>query len=324
MPNIPQKYLNSTSGREALAITRHCLASGMTVMDMASQLTARYRRAGGPVRSHLGRFLTAVYDFDSPDTARDCARLFNLELFDDLTVSQSIYITGYESNARLPWRKRYSSKVTSCSQVIDPYQSSLWPMTVSPSATDNVLTIDIADAVYAIMTSDGTLNLFVLENTPGDILIDEDPFVDEAPLYFTSSTHFTSPVFRIKLAKQILDHCLMEIGYPHIPVKMTVIFTAHDANLINLEDYTAHEAWKDIELLMLKTILPKYAFNHSRSLIDKNDRADSLKNQMRAALIYSICATSILYHSICDDNLATHLNPRTLAAQCKKNNIFDR
>lgn len=188
----------------------------------------------------------------------------------------------------------------------------------------NVLTIDIADAIYAIMKGDGTLNLYVMENCPDDILIDEEPFADEAPLYFTSSTHFTSPVFKVKVVKQILDHCLEEIGYPHIPVKMTVIFTAHDANLINIEDYARHESWKDIEVLMLKSILPNYAFNNSRSFIDKNEDANSLKNQMRAALIHSICATSILYHSICDDNVATNLNSSILASQCKKNNIFDQ
>lgn len=322
MKNIPQKYFNSTCRREALANIRRCLASGMTVKDMASQLTARYRKGGNLVKSHIGSFLTSVYDFDSPETARECAGLFHIDTCGDLTVSQSVYISGYEENEPLFWRKQYSGDVTSWSQVLNPYPSQYWPMTVAPSASENVLTIDVGDALYAIMHSDGTLNLYVMENCPGDILIDEDPFNDEAPLYFTSSSHFTSPVFRVKVVKQILDHCLEEIGYPYIPIKMTVIFTANDANLINIDDYCRHEAWKNIEVVMQKSVLPNYIFNHSLDLIDRNDSAGSLKNQMRATLIYSICATSILYHSICDDNVATNLTPRILAAQCKKNNIF--
>ncbi len=322
MKKIPQKYLYSTNQREARAFIRQCLASGMTVKDMAAQLTTKYRTSGAAVREHLGKLLSIIYDFDSPKIACHCARFFGINLIDGLSVSESVYIEGYSDNEQIFKRKEFSSNVTSYMPVVSPFPSNRWPLTVAPSAHENVLTISSEHNIYAVMGADNELNLFILEPCPNDILIDEDVFDDEEPLYFTEHSHFTSPVFRINLANRILDYCLAEIGYPHIPVKKKVIFTSHEANLMNLDDYRCHSSWLNVEVIMLKSIVPAYAINKSRCILDKERAPKDLKNQLREMLFFSISATAMLYESVCSEKLTLSVTPKTLSALCKRNYIF--
>lgn len=322
MKKIPQKYLYSTNQREARAFMRQCFASGMTAKDMAAQLTAKYRTSGAAVREHLGKLLSIIYDFDSPETARQCARTFGLSLIDGLSVSESVYIEGYSDDEQIFKRKEFSSNVTSYMQVVDPFPSSRWPLTVAPSTCKDVLTISSEHNIYAVMGADNELSLFILEPCPDDILIDEEVFGDEEPLYFTEHSHFTSPVFRINLANRILDHCLAEIGYPHIPVKKRVIFTGNEANLINLEDYRSHDSWQNVEVIMLKSIVPTYAINKSRCILDKERAPKDFKNQLREMLLFSISATAILYESVCRERQTLSVTPKTLSTLCRRNYIF--
>jgi len=322
MKKIPQKYLCSTNQREARAFIRQCLASGITVKDMAAQLTAKYRTSGAAVREHLGKLLSIIYDFDSPEIARQCARIFGLSLIDGLSVSESVYIEGYSDDEQIFRRKEFSSNVISYMPVVSPFPSSRWPLTVASSACEDVLTISSEHNIYAVMGADNELNLFILEPCPNDILIDEDIFGNEEPLYFTEHSHFTSPVFRINLAKRILDHCLAEVGYPHIPVKKKVIFTSHEANLMNLDDYRCHDSWKDVEVIMLKSVVPAYAINKSGCILDKERAPKDLKNQLREMLLFSISATAMLYESACSERLTLSMTPKILFALCRRNNIF--
>ena len=323
MKKIPQKYLSATNHREARAFMRQCLASGMSVKDMAAQLTAKYRASRSIVREHLGALLSIIYDFDSPETARKCARMFGHDLVEDLSVSESVYISGYSQDERIFRRKQFSSEVTSYKPVVDSFPSSRWPFTVSPSASGDVLTISREHNIYAMLDAGNELNLFILEPCPDDILIDEELFGNDEPLYFTESSHFTSPVFRINLIAHILDYCLTEIGYPHIPVKKKVIFTSHEANLVNLDDYLSHKDWKDVEVIMLKTVIPEYAINKSSCILDRKRSLDDVKNQLREMLLFSISATAMLYGAVCNERLTLSVTPKNLSALCRKNHIFE-
>lgn len=323
MKQIPQKYLSATNQREARASVRRWLAAGMSVRDMAAQLTAKYRTSRSRVREHLGMLLSIIYDFESPETSRKCARIFGHDLVDGLSVSESVFMSGYSEGERIFRRKQFSGAVTSYKPVVDLFPSSRYPFTVSPSVCGDVLTVSGKHNIYAVPGADNELNLFILEECPEDILIDEEVFGDDEPLYFTEHSHFTSPVFRINLIAHILDHCLAEIGYPHIPVKKKVIFTSREANLVNLDDYLSHPDWKDVEVIMLKTVIPEYAIDKSSCILDRKRPIDDLKNQLREMLLFSISATAILYEAACNERITLSMTPRNLSALCERKHIFE-
>ncbi len=324
MKNIPKKFLAASHDRCARAVIRNCLESGASVRDMALQLTEKYRQSGPRVRAHLGRLLSIIYDFEASDIAEECARMFGLEVKEGLNVSQSVYISGYRDDETLYWRKNYTLEVMCRKEILEPYPAGDYPMTIPPRDLENVLTINGDDKLFAFMESDGTINFFVTENCPHDILVDEEKMFDEAPLYFTEHSHFISPVFKLKMVRTIFNYCLREIGFPNIRIKMTAFFTHPGVNLINIDEYeqggASHAHWKGINVVMLKNVLPHYPLGNSIVFIDRD--SEPLVNQLQSTIVYSVAATSILYEEICRRNLRTKLSPTTLASLCKSCGIF--
>lgn len=266
--------------------------------------------------------LTTVYDFGSPAIALDCAKHFGLELKEGLGVSQSVFISGYDDGEPLYWRNRYSYSVEHRPEVIADYPADKWKLTVEPDCQSHVLTINARNNIYALVDGNGTLNIFVLESCPATILIDEECFNDEPPLYFTEYSHFISPVFKVNVTARILSYCLEQIGFPYIPVNKKVIFTSNEAELINRDDYVNHDEWKDVEIIMQNTMPGQYIFNTSRCLAVSTEKYNSPLNQLLGGLLYSLSATGIIFEASLDSCNLTRLDAKTLDQICKKRGIF--
>ncbi len=325
MKNIPEKYYKEENQREALANLRRCLASGMTVKDIAKQLTSKYEHASDSQKKHIGKLLASVYDFESRTTAKACALLFSIKMLNSLSVGESAYIDGYEDSDMVSFKKMYSLEVIGgMGEVFDNYQGGRSRI-LSPASNSNVLTISKDDNIYAVIHSKGNMSIFIVESCDTDILVDEESFMSEAPLYFTESTHFVSPVFKIKQVKSIFDYCLKEIGYPAISVNQKVIFADMRANLINRSEYVGEVAdrddWNGIDVIMYKEIVPDYPISDICDL-EYDYCENELKLQLRCQLIHSVGATAKIYNSICKDNKMLKLTPTILSKLCKKNNIF--
>lgn len=326
MNKIPWTLFSSGRDKESLTAIRRCLASGLTVRDMAQQITERYRSARPKVRLHLGRMLASVYDFDSHETAAECARMFGFELIEGLSVSQSIYLSLYSPGEKLYWEKEFSSRVTTWQPIVESFPADRWPMIVPSGADSNILTIDSEDNIYVTMNDDRSVTLFILNDWKCDILIDEEPMFNDPPLYFTELSHFVSPVFKLKIARRLLDYCLTSIGYPFINIRMKVIFTHPEAGLLNREEYDVgggnHRMWEGIDVLMLRSILPAYAFSETRFFLW--DDPESLQGNLYTALLHSMAAVSILYNYVRTKEQMLKINDSTLSSLCSKNEIFDK
>ncbi len=325
MKNIPQKYYNVKNQREARANLRRLLSSGMTVKDIALQLSARYDDANASEKEHLGKLLASVYDFQSKTTAQKCAFLFGNKMWKNLSVGESIFIEGYQESENLFFRKLYSCEVVdNMTAVRDKYEGGRRRI-LPPSSMENVLTISKAHNIYAVIHADGEVSIFIVDSCDTDVLIDEESFMGESPLYFTESSHFVSPVFKIKIVKKILEYCLKEIGYPAISVKPKVIFADLRANLINRCEYEGPESdrddWKGIEVIMYRDVDPEYPISNIGDLMYE-ETGNPLMHQLRVALIHSISATAILCKAISDNKKMIKLTPMVLAKMCKENNIF--
>lgn len=325
MKNIPQKYYKVKNQREALGNLRRLVSSGLDVKDMALQLSSRYETADDAEKKHIGKLLASTYDFKSSIIAKECAFLFGLKMRNYLSVGENMFIEGYQENENLLFRKHYSNVVIENAAVLfDNFEGGRRRILQSSSMA-NVLTINKAHRIYATIHSGGEVSIFIVESCGSDMLVEEASVMGDVPLYFTESTHFVSPVFRIKLVKIILDYCLKEIGYPAIKINPKVIFADLRANLLNRSDFEGPEAiyddWNGIEIIMYRDVDPEYPITDIVNWVSM-ERENELLFQLRSALVNSISATALICNAICEDNKMPKLTSSALAALCKKNNIF--
>lgn len=308
---------------------RQFLEDGLNVEDMARELTALYRDSSSKVRYYLGKLLSSVYDFTAQDIATLCAELFDIKKYPDLTVSESIYISDYEESETLYWRNTFTDEVTYWEPLVSPFPEEKNPMVIDPAYVGNVLTVDSEDDIYVLRDKDNGIHLFTVEEGEEDILIDEQCFESTPAYYYTATQYFVSPVFRVKRAKQILEYCLKAIGYPYIPVRMTVVFTARKTNLLNSEDFLPggifEDSWKGVNVILQKQILPEPVFNNARNFMGGGFDPDSIHGSLYAGMLHSVAATSILYGALrTEAGNYPPLTSKLLAAQCHKSDIFHK
>lgn len=325
MKNIPQKYYKEKNQREALSNLRRIVSSGLSVKDIALQLSSRYETADDSEKKHIGKLLASVYDFKSSTIAKECAFLFGYKMREWLSVGENMFIEGYHEKDNLLFRKQYSNRVIENSaKLFDNFEGGRRRILQSASM-ENVLTINKAHQLYAAIHTNGEVSIFIVESCGSDMLVEEVSVMGDVPLYFTESTHFVSPVFKIKLVKIILDYCLKEIGYPAITINPKVIFADVRANLLNRSDFEGPEAiyddWKGIEIIMYSDVDPKYPINDV-GCWGPMESENGILLQLRAALINSLSATALICNTICEETKMPKLTSAALAALCKKHKVF--
>lgn len=329
MKSLPFRFLLPAYSRKSFAIVRSSLESDLTVEEIADELTKIYKNSCVEVQYHIGRLLAFIYDFEAQDIAAECAKMFELPTYTDLTVSESIYITGYDTDESLYWRNEYTEKVTCWEPIIAPFPEEKFPMVINPSCVGNVLTIDSVDGVYVLRDKDNAIHLFTVDEGEEDVLIDEQVYGDTPAYYYTATKYFVSPVFRVKRVKQILEYCLSIIGYPYIPIRMTVVFTERNAFLLNSDDFLPggeyEDAWKGVNVILQTQLLPEPVFPEAKNFMGSAIDPESIHGDLYAGMLNSIAATSILYGALrTKDGTYPPLTSKLLASECLKNEIFKK
>lgn len=104
---------------------------------------------------------------------------------------------------------------------------------------------------------DGAGSLVLLGVIPVEnaVLVDEEMFADEEPLYFTESTHFVSPVYLLDRAEILIKELLQIVGYPHLRIRHVVVYDGGaDCYPINEDDmWESDTQWlgRDLENLII-------------------------------------------------------------------------
>ncbi|MBQ2434897.1 MAG: hypothetical protein II269_02040 [Bacteroidaceae bacterium] len=87
------------------------------------------------------------------------------------------------------------------------------------------------------------------------VLVDEEMFADEEPLYFTESTHFVSPVYLLDRAEILIKELLQIVGYPHLRIRHIVVYDGGaDCYPINEDDmWESDTQWlgRDLDNLII-------------------------------------------------------------------------
>lgn len=100
----------------------------------------------------------------------------------------------------------------------------------------------------------GALVLLGVIPVKSAVLVDEDMFGDEPPLYFTESTHHVSPVYYMDRASILLRELLNLVGYPHLRIRHVVVYDGADCYPINEEDmWESDTQWlgRDLDNLVI-------------------------------------------------------------------------
>ena len=101
----------------------------------------------------------------------------------------------------------------------------------------------------------GSLVLLSVLPVDSAVLVDEELFGDEEPLYFTESTHFVSPVYLLDKATILIRQILRRINYPHLRIRHIVVYDGEDCYPINEDDaWESDKQWfgRDLENLVIR------------------------------------------------------------------------
>lgn len=326
MKTIPKKYLSAKFVREARSLVRSWSQKGESDEALVQEIIEAYGAAKNRNRFHLGALLAMVFDLKCPDAAKKCAKLFNIPLADGCSVSESIYATGISDEVLTPWRKDFSPKVMMWHPIVEELNIDKYPLVVYPSMADRVLTIHQSDAIYVYRRTDGALNLFLLHPSAENILIDEEQFADEAPLYFTEKTHFVSPIFKLRLVMLLLDFVLGEVGYPPLKIDLTAVFISPQAYLLNYDCYAPGgdnvADWEGATVIMRRDHLNEYLFTDVSRILVEGDFGEFAENEINSKLLGAFAAVSILYGNIDFHDEMGKYDSVYLKSLCKKYAIF--
>lgn len=297
---IAKKYLSSASGLSSYHQVRKWVHKGATVKEIAEALTASYGEAKDKDKLHISTMLALAYDFASPKLAEKCLGLTGAARKSRMSVGQTVFLRRCEQLDYVDWVKVYSDSVRKWKPLVEKFDTDQWHDIIYEEHSGRVLTVDREDHIHALRSNDGSLTLFILNDCNSDMLIDESSFISDAPLYFTESTHFVSPVYKINLVGKILDYCFAMVGYPPVNIKREVIFTSSSAKLMNIDEYTGLGSrvrdWDGVTVGFSAKSASPYFYDCIHFLDEF--KVNSFRNNVLNMMIDSLAAASMLYKRI--------------------------
>lgn len=316
---IPKKYLSPSTGGEAFIRMRGWLKGELAVGTALRQLSAEYAAAKSDAkRLHVGRLIAFVM-YEGGDVGAKVAEEFGAEMVPGWTVAESLLREVFPEGVK--WRRCFGD-------FVDDYEPPKFTARrlerVVANAGEAVL--PLATDIVAFRGLHGELRFAALNDCPSDILVDEEIFVtEEPPLYFTESSHFISPVHKLRLMERIATHMLTEIGYPPLKIRLSVVFTADEVTLVNREEYdggASSDDWAGVEVILLKEHEESPLLRSGLSF-DEMPRSGMSAWEMSKALRTALQATSVIYrHLGREEGFASNLTLKRLRELCNNFRIF--
>lgn len=317
MNTIAKKYLLRRNSKQALAMLRYYTAK-LGLLPAGSILESEYRTAKDPNRYHIGAMMANVMELEDPEAARQCAMAFGVHLYPGFSVGENIMASEYLNDETILWRhiirqtvKNITAGINSLPGIVKNTGSSTF-YNISSSGKDNI---------FAYITYHGSLHVVCVNNTDDAILIDEEEFCGELPLYFTESDHFISPVFKLKTIGNILDFLMMETGYPSIPVKYSVVFDHQKASLCNKDEYADSADWAGISVLTAQDDRHDQYFFDDAASDDKAGPTDAYR-KIRCMLASILEGLSFIYNVLAKEGKLDKTTDAELRKLARSHNLF--
>ena len=106
------------------------------------------------------------------------------------------------------------------------------------------------DGIYAYRDLDGTLVLSVKIRQTEDILAAEELLNNEVPYYYTPSSHFVSPVWKLRAMRKAIQETFTFLEFPFVPIRYQVILPLKEQKFLD-EDKLWKKDWKDLPLKII-------------------------------------------------------------------------
>ncbi len=326
---MPKKYLSYRNQSDAIHLMRKWIAeSGVQVVF--DFLIEAYKVAESQDKHYIGCLIAMTFDMRLPKHAYECAAKLGIQLDKDFSVGESLLANLMKEDLDKGWRKIFSDKVVYTPiYTEDDFDSFEHPLIFSNSCSRKIAALSYRDQIHVIRESDGAIGIVIIDKIKDSVLIDEESFQgakgEEYPLYFTESTHYVSPVFRLRVIGKLLEFFLREIGYPTVKIRYTVVFNSPEASLINISDYFPGgefaEQWADIRVCLRKDYRDNYVFHDILSCIGGEG---SIGLKVSTGLLNCLAAVKILYHELCysERMLEACKSDASIRKLCKEFSIF--
>lgn len=256
MKRIPAFYLLPSRLDECSHALRMLMIDELIPPEQALEdIAAARRQAESPAdRRKLAALALQIFDlFGSPGIA-ELVEMLNLrpERGHSLSETAAHVVFGYSGEKNLTFRE----KEIGFGRMTLPHELPQDILLCNPASRMNI--IYITPQIMVHREADGTLCVTCTNNNGQDILIDEERFNGERPLYFTESTHFVSPVYMVNSFTAVLLYALRLLGYPMMRVHRKVYFSHPGAYFINFDDYTGENSdnsdWEGVEVVTRKQL----------------------------------------------------------------------
>lgn len=297
-----------------------------TPQDIAGALVNAYSEASEANKEHIGKLLAMVFESRSEELAEECAGKYGVKIRPCRSVGESICVGDCDNISDLRFRMDFTRLVKGWPTVVEEFRKDRYTHIVPSDAVRQILAISITDRIHVFRHIDGSVRLFIIEDIPASILVDEEKFGDEPPMYFTESSHFLSPVFKLNLVERLLDFCLAKIGYPYVKVLKSVVFSSPEAELINGADYfpggDCAQQWEGVEVVLRRYNRNNTIFRDITSFLKPENLENALENEHTAMLLFALGAVSLMYKEIIDTRRNYYPSDHALDKMAKSIGIF--
>lgn len=300
MNHIPEYLLSSKRLGECSRSLRFLALEGVPEDVMAHDLAAAYARfEGEEERRKIAAMILQLAESCGCSKVDGLAKRIGIPSLGHHTYAETIAhsIFGYRGCTTL----RFSDEVEEydiSGERVDFREPRL--VAADPDMR-RMIPISRRDSIVAYRTAEGQLTLAAFCDAVGDVLIDEESFCDEWPLYFSEKCHFRSPVACVLTARKVLECVLSIIGYPPMRIRPAVFFTAHDCVLINDQDYMGWDAprcdeWPDVEVTMRGDIAGRLFVGRTLDLDPFRTLGDM--DKIDRQLYLALKATAMVYKTL--------------------------
>lgn len=238
----PKTYEKRANRIGAVRMARNWLTRDITPEGMVKFYHDVYKKCGKDADEQRKVLAIMAYcmSLADDDFAIRAAKMAGIDWTPGRGVGESIAIFLEEKYGGIPWRVRFNPGFRFEENLADTSGRAVASHTASEQAARFLLHIGDVDRSRIDMwrSPDGGLNLCVTNQFDDSILIDEEPFSGEPPLYFSEHTHFLSPVCVANVTRRVLASVLELAGYPPVAVRAVAWFSNPNACFVNADDYS--------------------------------------------------------------------------------------
>lgn len=324
-----KKYFSPSLGTKSIMQMRRWMDSGAKAADIVRWIKTEYAKAKDDrTKEHLGLMLATAMSvsdsFSGRLLAQKCARMFDMPLVKDSSIGEVAILSMAIINGcnHLEWPETFNPYFAkNCRLPSDMAPKEIVTKALSPSDHRNLVTVDARNSIYFMRDAHGYAWLIAVNHCNTDILIDEETFHCDPPLYFTESKHFISPVWILKQAADILEYILMVVGFPPMKIYKRVIFDSQDANLINEDIYLASDEWEDVDVVTLHKTDGKVFPAPAIPVVESGSEPFGTSQNLKTMLYLGVMATAAVLEAF-DITKHWEITRSMIEDWCKKSCIF--